>query len=72
MSDKAGLLFKCVCCSDPAPESEAHYDQQFGGPICTECRRNSLWAIAYLKKEGIDRPFAINDINNHNNKRFSI
>jgi len=71
MSDKAGHLFRCVCCDEEHDENVAVFDQQLAGPLCPECRKNSLWATAYLKKEGIDRPIVVGDINDSNSKRFS-
>jgi hypothetical protein len=72
MSDKAGHLYKCACCSEDHPEGTESMDAQLCGPVCPECRRNSLWAIAYMKKEGIDRPVCLKDINDNNSKRFSL
>lgn len=66
----AGELFVCVCCEDEAPQEEASYDPQFSGPVCEECRRNSKWAMAWLKREGITRPVVKSDINEYNCKRF--
>lgn len=63
--------FRCVVCGDGADEDGAYFDSQFAGPICPECRRNTLWATAYLKKEGIDRPFCGGDVNQANHKRFT-
>jgi hypothetical protein len=67
---KAGDLFVCVCCKDSYPSDEATPDAQYGGPVCPECRRNSSWATAFLKKAGIVRPFSTNDIDEDNLKRF--
>jgi hypothetical protein len=68
---KAGHLCKCVCCLEDFDEADATLDAQLGGPICPECRRNTLWATAYLKKfAGADRPFEKADLTNENHKRF--
>jgi hypothetical protein len=72
MSDKAGHLFSCVCCSDEKDESEAKYDTQLNGPICFECQRNTNWAVAYMKKAGISRPLNQNDLNPQLKARFGF
>jgi len=72
MGHKAGHVFRCVCCEDEKDETEAHYDTQLNGPICLECNRNSKWAIAYMKKEGIDRPIHKDDLNPQLNARFGF
>ncbi len=69
---KAGHSFVCVICKESAPEGEASTTPQFTGPVCEECRRNALWAEAYLKKAKITRPICTADINGTNAQRFSL
>jgi len=46
-------LFSCTCCKEPAPESDAAYDKDLDGPVCTTCRRNLQWAQAQLNVVGL-------------------
>ena len=66
----AANAFNCVCCRNDKPEDEAVIDQQLGGPVCEECRKDLIKAVAWLKHAGITRPLEVGDINNHNCNRF--
>ena len=68
----AGELFVCVCCNEESPQQDASYDDQYAGPVCETCRRNSKWAQAWLKRGGIVRPMVKSDINQFNFKRFKL
>ncbi len=61
---------KCQCCSDEHEEDLMTFDPQLNGPVCEDCRRSFIKAIAYLKHEGINRPVVSTDITPWNHKRF--
>lgn len=71
MQSAINMGFRCVCCEEVHPDAEAHYDQQFEGPVCNECKRNCLWATARLKLAGIDRPLINHDLNEQLYARFA-
>lgn len=60
----------CVVCKEDADESSCVHDSVMGGMVCAECRRNLMWAQAYLKKEGIAPNIQPKDINQSNFHRF--
>ena len=66
----AGELFVCVICNEEHNQEEAKLDAQLQGPVCQECSRNAKWAVAWMKREGIDRPMVRGDIKEWNHKRF--
>ena len=68
---KAGDRFLCVCCREDSDSDEASYDDQYGGPVCDCCRRNSRDSVAWLKHAGIDRPITTDDVNVKNYNRLS-
>lgn len=71
-NDKAGYLFCCVICGDEHAESEAINDDQLNGPVCKECKRNSDWGIAWMKRANIVNPIRRSDLNEHLKKRLGV
>ncbi len=67
----AGHGFLCVCCREDHPEHEATIDDQFGGPVCEDCRLRVIKAVAWLRGADIRRPLVKGDINNYNCKRLN-
>ena len=63
--------FRCVCCSGEFDADQASFDDQLGGPVCEDCRKQLRNAEAWLKSEGISRPVSAGDITQFNYKRFS-
>lgn len=61
---------KCTCCKEDHEEETMTHDAQLNGPVCEDCRRNFIKAIAYLRHEGINRPVLSTDITQWNHKRF--
>jgi hypothetical protein len=70
--DKAGYLFRCVICNEEHPEIEAVADDQLNGPVCKECKRNSDWGIAWMKRANILQPIRRSDLNPHLKKRLGL
>jgi hypothetical protein len=69
---KAGHEFICVCCSEGHPEEEGVLDEQLGGPVCPECKKNIKGALAEMKNawKCPIRPMEKSDLNPSNFKRF--
>lgn len=72
MQPKASELFICACCGEPHPEPHAFFDEQWKGPVCTECRSNSKWAVAWMKRAKIAEPLRESDLNPQLKARFNI
>jgi hypothetical protein len=62
--------FTCVCCKAETDDHEAHLDETYGGNVCHHCWKLGIKAAAYLKHEGITRPFSSADIDAFNCNRI--
>jgi hypothetical protein len=69
---QAGERFRCGCCREEHDQMEASFDDQFNAPICSDCKKQIIKAVAWLKAAKITRPVNTADINEYNHKRFEI